>query len=49
MAGGKNNIVIVGGGFAGVRAALDLCARLGDLPKHRIVLIDRNTYHLYTP
>ncbi|MDO8335742.1 MAG: FAD-dependent oxidoreductase [Candidatus Saccharibacteria bacterium] len=49
MAGGKNNIVIVGGGFAGVRAALDLCALLGDLPKHRIVLIDRNTYHLYTP
>jgi NADH dehydrogenase len=49
MAGGKHNIVIVGGGFAGVRAALDLCKRLGDLPKHRIILVDRNTYHLFTP
>lgn len=49
MSGGKHNIVIVGGGFAGVRAALDLCTRINDLPKHRIVLVDRNTYHLYTP
>ena len=49
MPGGKHNIVIVGGGFAGVRAALDLSKRIGNMPNHRIVLLDRNTFHLYTP
>lgn len=49
MAGGKHNIVILGGGFAGVRAALDLAAKSNQLERHRIVLIDRNTYHLYSP
>lgn len=42
-----SKIVIVGGGFGGVRAALDLEAKLGD--RAEITLIDRNGYHLFTP
>lgn len=44
-----HRIVIVGGGFAGLRTALELekrCARLKDCA---ITLIDRNPEHLYTP
>ncbi|MDP3784695.1 MAG: NAD(P)/FAD-dependent oxidoreductase [bacterium] len=41
----NKKIVILGGGFGGVRAALDL-ARLAR--KTRIVLIDRNPYHIFT-
>ncbi|MBI2590182.1 NAD(P)/FAD-dependent oxidoreductase [Candidatus Berkelbacteria bacterium] len=47
--GGKKNIVILGGGFAGVRAALDLARDRQLIDTHRIVLIDRETYHLFTP
>lgn len=39
----KKHIVIVGGGFAGVRAALDLSRRVSD--EYRIILVDRNSYH----
>src|SRR3989338_1797743 len=40
-------IVIVGGGFGGVRAALDLEKKLrGHI---EITLIDRNQYHLFSP
>jgi len=42
-----SKIVIVGGGFGGVRAALDLERKLGD--KAEITLIDRNGYHLFAP
>jgi NADH:ubiquinone reductase (H+-translocating) len=43
----KQNIVILGAGFAGVRAALDLA---GYLPSEaKITLIDRNSFHSYTP
>lgn len=41
----NKNIVILGGGFGGVRAALDL-GRCEDL---NITLIDKNKYHSYTP
>ncbi len=40
-------IVIIGGGFAGVAAALQLKKRLKG--KVKITLIDRNPYHLFTP
>ncbi|MBI4022787.1 FAD-dependent oxidoreductase [Candidatus Berkelbacteria bacterium] len=49
MTDAPKNIVILGAGFAGVRAALDLAARQDELADHRIVLVDRNTYHLFTP
>ncbi len=42
-----SKIVIVGGGFGGVRAALDLEKKLGD--RAEITLIDRNGYHLFAP
>lgn len=40
-------IVILGGGFGGVRCALDLGRYAGD--ELQIILIDRNSYHLFTP
>lgn len=40
-------ILILGGGFGGVRAALDLERYLGD--RAEITLIDRNGYHLFIP
>lgn len=42
----KPRIVIVGGGFGGVRAALDLRHHVA--ADCAITLIDRNTYHSYT-
>jgi len=43
----NQNIVILGAGFAGVRAALDLAKYLPSEAK--ITLIDRNLFHSYTP
>lgn len=40
----KRTVVIVGGGFGGVRAALDLSAHERDL---KIVLVDKDGYHSY--
>ena len=40
-------VVILGGGFGGVRCALDLERSLGG--EASITLIDRNGYHLFTP
>lgn len=42
-------IVIVGGGFAGLRAALDLDRRLGSDLSTPIFLIDQSATHLYGP
>ncbi len=43
--GGK--ILILGGGFGGIRAALDLEKYLGG--RAELTLIDRNSYHLFAP
>lgn len=40
-------IIILGGGFGGIRVALDLEKKIGDETK--ITLIDRNSYHLFVP
>lgn len=40
-------IVILGAGFAGIRTALDLDKKVGGRAK--IILIDKNSYHLFTP
>lgn len=45
----KQNIVIIGGGFAGVRTALDLAAKNSKLADFNIILIDKNSYHTFTP
>jgi len=42
-----SKIVIVGGGFGGIRTALDLDQKLGD--RAEVTLIDRNGYHLFSP
>ncbi len=48
----RKNILVLGAGFGGLRATLTLerelrRARLQD--RYRIILIDRNTYHTFTP
>lgn len=43
----KQKVLILGAGFGGVRAALDL-ARFGGLAVE-VTLVDRNLYHIYTP
>src|ERR1041385_5103050 len=44
----KKNIVILGGGFAGVRAALDVADYLHDDDSFEIILIDRKDYQTYS-
>jgi NADH:ubiquinone reductase (H+-translocating) len=43
----EKNIVILGGGFAGIRAALDLSHLFRDDPQYQIILIDRKDYQTY--
>ncbi len=43
----EKNIVILGGGFAGIRAALDLGHLFKDKPEYQIILVDRKDYHTY--
>ncbi len=46
------NIVILGAGFGGLRAAMDISRKLTELKlldKYRVMLVDRNDCHLYTP
>ncbi len=43
----KKNIVILGGGFAGIRAALDLHNYLHDNNSYEIILVDRKDYQCY--
>lgn len=45
----KKNIVILGGGFAGVRAALDLNNYLHEDNNFEIILVDRKDYQTYYP
>src|SRR3989344_8354420 len=47
--GEKKYIVILGGGFAGVRAALDLSSYLGKNDEYEIILVDKKDYHTYHP
>lgn len=44
-----HRIVIVGGGFAGLRTALELAKRCARMKGCDITLVDRNAEHLYTP
>lgn len=41
----KKNLVIVGGGFAG----LQLAKKLANHPSFQIILVDRNNYHFFPP
>lgn len=46
------NIMVLGGGFAGLRAALDLARGLRHLKltdRYEVTLVDRNSYHTFTP
>ncbi|MBI2626923.1 MAG: FAD-dependent oxidoreductase [Parcubacteria group bacterium] len=47
------NILVLGGGFGGIRVALDLERKLRHVINHeknwRVVLIDRNANHTFTP
>ena len=40
-------IVVLGGGFGGVVAATELRKKLGR--EHKVILIDKNREHLFTP
>lgn len=42
-------IVIIGAGFGGLRTALGLVKKLKDESDYRVVLIDKKSYHTYTP
>src|SRR5258708_2310505 len=48
MALKQKHIVILGGGFAGVAAGIELRRQLNNLPI-KITLIDKHDYHLFTP
>lgn len=43
------NVVILGAGFGGLRAALQLSKKLKTIKEASVFLIDRNPYHTYTP
>jgi NADH:ubiquinone reductase (H+-translocating) len=45
----QKNIVILGGGFAGIRAALDLNDYLLDQDEYQIILVDRKEFQTYQP
>ncbi len=42
------NVIILGGGFAGVRAAITLRNKVGSHDLH-IIIIDKNSFHTFTP
>src|SRR5260221_6170303 len=41
------SIVILGGGFGGIRCALDLSRRLGT--EAEIIIVDKHAYHVFSP
>lgn len=45
----KKNIVVLGAGFGGLRAALDLEKKIRGLKNYRLLLIDKQKDHLFTP
>lgn len=48
----KKNVVILGAGFGGLRAAMDIAHKLGRLKlldRYAVTLIDRNDCHLFIP
>src|SRR5579871_4441661 len=48
----KKSIIVLGAGFGGLRAAMDLAEgvkRLKLMEKYEITLVDKNRCHLYTP
>jgi NADH dehydrogenase len=45
--GEEKNIVILGGGFAGVRAALDIASYLKNNPDYQVIIIDRKDYQTF--
>ncbi|OGL66739.1 hypothetical protein A2856_03165 [Candidatus Uhrbacteria bacterium RIFCSPHIGHO2_01_FULL_63_20] len=46
---GPHRIIIVGGGFGGLRAALELVKRRARLKSFEVTLVDRETRHIYSP
>lgn len=42
-----SKIVILGGGFGGIRCALDISRRLGS--EAEVIIIDKHSYHTFTP
>ncbi len=48
----QRNVVILGGGFGGIQAALSLSKKLNTLKEkniYRIVVVDKREYHTFTP
>jgi NADH dehydrogenase len=45
----KKKIVVLGGGFAGIYAAMELDRRLGRQTDVSITMVDRNNFFLFTP
>ena len=48
----KRSIVILGAGFGGLRAAMDIAKKLSNLKlldKYQVILIDRNDCHIFIP
>lgn len=43
----EKNIVILGAGFAGIRAALDLGEFFKHKPEYQVIIIDRKDYQTY--
>ncbi len=43
------NILVLGAGFGGIGAALELEKKLKNKEDYKITLIDRNNFHLFTP
>jgi NADH dehydrogenase len=48
----RKKIIVIGAGFGGLRAALDIGKKIANQKLHEryeVVLIDQNSYHTYTP
>ncbi|MBI4426623.1 MAG: NAD(P)/FAD-dependent oxidoreductase [Candidatus Kerfeldbacteria bacterium] len=43
----RQQVVILGGGFAGLAAALELARQAGFRHDYNVILVDQNCYHLY--